>query len=157
MVSLDAGLCGGFRFGLCTALTRALPDGRCVGHPFTGLEVYFQTAALHGKQHSSRDTGWLMSEENVEIVRRAVAAVNARDINRYLANCTEDVELRTPFASIGGLTKARMTFGASSTTSRTQRRTFGSASTAWKRSATTKFSPSCTSQRAGERPDSHPC
>ncbi len=39
----------------------------------------------------------------MEIVRRAVAAVNARDINRYLANCTEDVELRTPFASIGGV------------------------------------------------------
>ena len=44
-----------------------------------------------------------MSEENVETVRRAVAAVNARDIDRYLACCTEDVELRTPLAPIGGV------------------------------------------------------
>ena len=44
-----------------------------------------------------------MSPENVEIVRRAVAAVNARDIDGYLANCTEDVELRTPLATIGGV------------------------------------------------------
>jgi hypothetical protein len=44
-----------------------------------------------------------MSEENVEVVRRAVAAVNARDIDRYLAGCTEDVELRTPLAPIGGV------------------------------------------------------
>jgi ketosteroid isomerase-like protein len=44
-----------------------------------------------------------MSEENVEVVKRAVAAVNARDIDRYLAGCTEDVELRTPAAAIGGV------------------------------------------------------
>jgi ketosteroid isomerase-like protein len=43
-----------------------------------------------------------MSQENVEAVRRAVAAVNDRDIDRYLANCTEDIELRTPLAAIGG-------------------------------------------------------
>jgi ketosteroid isomerase-like protein len=44
-----------------------------------------------------------MSQENVAIVRRAVAAVNARDIDRYLASCTEDVELRTPLGPIGGV------------------------------------------------------
>src|SRR3954470_1106065 len=44
-----------------------------------------------------------MSQENVDLVRRAVAAVNARDIDRYLACCTEDVELRTPLAAIGGV------------------------------------------------------
>ena len=44
-----------------------------------------------------------MSQENVEVVRRAVAAVNERDIDRYLANCTEDIELRTPLAAIGGV------------------------------------------------------
>ena len=43
-----------------------------------------------------------MSQENVEAVERAVAAVNERDIDRYLAGCTEDVELQTPLASIGG-------------------------------------------------------
>ena len=44
-----------------------------------------------------------MSRENVDLVRRAVAAVNARDIADYLADCTEDVELRTPLAPIGGV------------------------------------------------------
>ena len=44
-----------------------------------------------------------MSQENVDLVRRAVAAVNARDIDNYLADCTEDVELRTPLAPIGGV------------------------------------------------------
>jgi ketosteroid isomerase-like protein len=34
-----------------------------------------------------------MSQENVETVRRAIAAINARDIAAYLACCTENVEL----------------------------------------------------------------
>jgi ketosteroid isomerase-like protein len=44
-----------------------------------------------------------MSQENVEIVERAVAAVNERDIDGYLACCTEDIELRTPLAPIVGV------------------------------------------------------
>ena len=44
-----------------------------------------------------------MSQENVEVVKRAIAAVNDRDIDRYLADCTEDIELRTPLAPIGGV------------------------------------------------------
>ena len=37
-----------------------------------------------------------MSQENVEIVRRAVAAINDRDLDGYMACCSEHVELRTP-------------------------------------------------------------
>jgi ketosteroid isomerase-like protein len=37
-----------------------------------------------------------MSRENVELVERAVAAINARDIEGYLACCTENVELLQP-------------------------------------------------------------
>src|SRR4051812_36064982 len=44
-----------------------------------------------------------MSRENVEIVKRAIGAVNDRDIDGYLACCTEDVEMRTPLASIGAV------------------------------------------------------
>jgi ketosteroid isomerase-like protein len=45
-----------------------------------------------------------MSQENVETVKRAVAAVNARDIDRYLDCCTEDIELRiVAMATIGGV------------------------------------------------------
>jgi ketosteroid isomerase-like protein len=43
-----------------------------------------------------------VSQENVEIVRRAVAALNARDVDGYLACCTEDVELYTPLSSFEG-------------------------------------------------------
>jgi hypothetical protein len=37
-----------------------------------------------------------MSGEHVETVGRAIAAINARDIDTYLACCTEDVELVLP-------------------------------------------------------------
>jgi ketosteroid isomerase-like protein len=37
-----------------------------------------------------------VSAENVELVERAVAAINARDIEGYLACCTENVELLQP-------------------------------------------------------------
>jgi hypothetical protein len=43
-----------------------------------------------------------MSQENVEIVERAIAAVNARDIEAYLACCTHDIELHTPVAAVAG-------------------------------------------------------
>ena len=42
-----------------------------------------------------------MSEEKVELVERAIAAINARDVEGYLACCTDNVELLTPLASIG--------------------------------------------------------
>src|SRR5438477_1718477 len=44
-----------------------------------------------------------MSQENVAIVHGAIAAINKRDIDGYLACCTEDVQLITPFAEIGGV------------------------------------------------------
>ena len=45
-----------------------------------------------------------MSQENVETVKRAVAAINARDIDRYLDCCTEDIELHfVAMAALGGV------------------------------------------------------
>ena len=44
-----------------------------------------------------------MSHENVAVVERAVAAINARDIDAYLACCTGNVVLRTPMAEITGV------------------------------------------------------
>src|SRR5450432_3660487 len=44
-----------------------------------------------------------MSHENVKLVERAIAAINARDIDGYLACCTEEVKLATPFAAVGGV------------------------------------------------------
>jgi ketosteroid isomerase-like protein len=43
-----------------------------------------------------------VSEENVEVVNRLIAAVNERDIDGYLACCTEDIQLRTPWTAIEG-------------------------------------------------------
>jgi steroid delta-isomerase-like uncharacterized protein len=37
-----------------------------------------------------------MSEENVETVERAITAINERDIDGYLACCTEDIQLQMP-------------------------------------------------------------
>jgi ketosteroid isomerase-like protein len=44
-----------------------------------------------------------MSEENLEVVERAIAAINERDIDGYLACCTEDVRLRTPLSPVAGV------------------------------------------------------
>ncbi len=44
-----------------------------------------------------------MSQENVRLVERAIAAINARDIEGYLACCTEDVNFQTPVAAVGGV------------------------------------------------------
>jgi ketosteroid isomerase-like protein len=43
-----------------------------------------------------------MSQKNVEIVGRAITALNKRDIEDYLGCCTEDVTLRTPLAAVAG-------------------------------------------------------
>src|SRR5689334_21576161 len=43
-----------------------------------------------------------MSQENLEVVRKVVAALNGRDIDGYLACCTEDVQLFTPTSQIEG-------------------------------------------------------
>src|SRR3954451_17757087 len=43
-----------------------------------------------------------MSEENVETVGRAIVAINQRDIDGYLACCTENIELRTPVSPVAG-------------------------------------------------------
>jgi ketosteroid isomerase-like protein len=44
-----------------------------------------------------------MSRESVRLVERAIAAINARDIEGYLACCTENVKLETPVAAVGGV------------------------------------------------------
>ena len=46
-----------------------------------------------------------MSQENVQTVKRAVAAINARDIDRYLARCTADVQLEGPTTPIEGVSE----------------------------------------------------
>jgi ketosteroid isomerase-like protein len=43
-----------------------------------------------------------MSQENVELVRQAISAINERDVDAYLALCTPDIELINPVAAIEG-------------------------------------------------------
>jgi ketosteroid isomerase-like protein len=49
-----------------------------------------------------------MSQDNVEIIERAVSAINARDLDGYLACCTADIELHTPLAAIGAVYEGPM-------------------------------------------------
>ena len=49
-----------------------------------------------------------MSQENLGVIERAVAAINARDLDGYLACCTADIELHTPLAAIGGVYEGPM-------------------------------------------------
>jgi ketosteroid isomerase-like protein len=48
-------------------------------------------------------------EENVEVVKRAVAAVNDRDLERYLACCTPDVRMAGKLSLSAALTSERGT------------------------------------------------
>jgi hypothetical protein len=75
-----------------------------------------------------------MSQENVEVVRRAVFALNERDIDGYLACCTEDVQLLPPAARSRVPTKAEAVFGAFSRMSRMLGRTSGCPSSVWRAS-----------------------
>src|SRR5437588_1889460 len=45
----------------------------------------------------------MSQEQNVRLDERAIAAINARDIEGYRACCTEDVKLETPMAAVGGV------------------------------------------------------
>jgi ketosteroid isomerase-like protein len=44
-----------------------------------------------------------MSQANVETVETVIAALNRLDIDGYLACCSVDIQLRTPWAAIGGV------------------------------------------------------
>jgi hypothetical protein len=44
-----------------------------------------------------------MSQENVEVVQELISAVNDRDLERYLAHCTENIQLETPWAPVEGV------------------------------------------------------
>jgi len=46
-----------------------------------------------------------MSEENVEVVQRLIAALDAGDVDQYLALCTPDVEYMSPAAPIEGVAR----------------------------------------------------
>jgi ketosteroid isomerase-like protein len=46
-----------------------------------------------------------MSHENLEAVREVISAVNDRDLDRYLAHCTETIQLETPWAAVEGVYK----------------------------------------------------
>jgi ketosteroid isomerase-like protein len=43
-----------------------------------------------------------MSEENIEVVRQLIAALNARDVDRYLSLCTPEVEIAEPTTRFDG-------------------------------------------------------
>jgi ketosteroid isomerase-like protein len=46
-----------------------------------------------------------MSQENVDVVRQLIAALNERDVDRYLSLCTGEIELSTPTTPLDGQTR----------------------------------------------------
>ena len=46
-----------------------------------------------------------MSQENVEVVKRAISAINERNVGAYLALCNPNIELINPIAAIEGPNK----------------------------------------------------
>jgi ketosteroid isomerase-like protein len=44
-----------------------------------------------------------MADATLRLVERAIAAINARDVEGYLACCTENIRLETPMAAVGGV------------------------------------------------------
>jgi ketosteroid isomerase-like protein len=48
-----------------------------------------------------------MSQANLKLVREMISAVNERDLDRYLAHCTDNIELHTPWAAVEGVYEGR--------------------------------------------------
>jgi ketosteroid isomerase-like protein len=48
-----------------------------------------------------------VTRENIQVVERAIAAINERDLESYLACCTEDIQLHTPITAIEGAYEGR--------------------------------------------------
>src|SRR5436190_23273095 len=97
-----------------------------------------------------------MSQKNVEVVKRAVSAVNERDIDRYLACCTENVELQTPLAAVGGAYEGPAAIRRFFADIEDTGPDFRLELERWRQSARTASSPSCVQARAGERAASPP-
>jgi ketosteroid isomerase-like protein len=49
----------------------------------------------------------VLSHQNLEVVDRLIAAVNERDVDGYVACCTEDIRLQTPWAPVEGAYEGR--------------------------------------------------
>ncbi len=75
-----------------------------------------------------------MSQENVRLVERTIAAINARDIEGYLACCTEKVKLETQLAAVGGVYEGIDGIRHFFTDIEKPHPISGSSFTAWKRS-----------------------
>src|SRR5215216_7697721 len=43
-----------------------------------------------------------MSQQDAKVVEYAIAAINERDTDRYLACCTEDIQLQPPWTAVEG-------------------------------------------------------
>ena len=111
-----------YRFAPCNSKAAAPPSKSEPGAP-----------VLRGDRPSERDTPLRMSAANLRTVERAIGAVNTRDIDTYLACCTDDVELRTPVTPVEGAYMGAAGIRRSSPISRRRGRISGSRSSGPKR------------------------
>lgn len=91
-----------------------------------------------------------MSQQNARLVERAIAAINARDIEGYLACCTENVKLETPMAAVGGVYEGIDGIRRYFTDIEDAAPDFRIELTAWKRSIASGCSRSCASAPRAE-------
>jgi ketosteroid isomerase-like protein len=76
-----------------------LRDGRIVRlSVHTDRNRALEAAGL-SEEHGSMAT----SHENLDAVQEVIAAVNDRDLDRYLAHCTENIQLETPWTAVEGV------------------------------------------------------
>ena len=79
----------------------------CVGGLIARLTTSDVDEGRAAAERLAQERGQAVSQANVEVVRRVVAALNAHDLEGYLACCTEDVQLHTPVAAFSGAYEGR--------------------------------------------------
>ena len=86
------------------ALHPALEDvNTLLRHRPRSIPILIRSGSMFPNYARHRDTACTpMSPENFEVIRRAITALNDRDIDRYLSCCTEDVQLQPAWAAVVG-------------------------------------------------------
>ena len=77
-------------------MTRTFEQGTVVRGGSRALRVERRATGVATAAHVRRDTGGAMSEENVEVLRRGLAAWNAGDMDGVRDLCAPDIVMRPP-------------------------------------------------------------
>jgi ketosteroid isomerase-like protein len=70
----------------------------------SGLPDFVRCGSAYGDLAKPARYWAMMSQENVEVVRQLIAALNERDVDRYLSLCTREIEISNPATPLEGPT-----------------------------------------------------